>query len=236
LEEVDLGDGFIKRPTYISTKIDKDFKVRIIEILKKYKNCFAWDYNEMPGLSRDMVELKLPIRPDKKPVKLTPIRFAPQIQSKIKEEIERLLKCGFIRTARYVDWLANIMPVVKENGTLRVCKDFRDLNLATPKDEYHMPVAEMLVDSAAGYEYLSMLDGYFGYNQIYIAEEDVSKTAFRCPGALGCYEWIVMPFGLKNDGACYQRAMNSMFHDFIKKFMQIYIDDIVVKSSAERII
>ena len=133
-----------------------------------------------------------------------------------------------------MDWLANIVPVVKKNGTLRVCIDFRDLNLATPKDEYPMPVAEMLVDSAAGYKYLSMLDGYFGYNQIYIVEEDVSKTTFRCPGALGCYEWIVMPFGLKNVGACYQMTMNSMFHDFLGKFMQIYIDVIVVKSSAEK--
>jgi len=78
-----------------------------------------------------------------------------------------------------------------------------------------------------------MLDGYSGYNQIFIAEEDVSKTAFRCPGALGCFEWLVMPFGLKNAGATYQRAMNSMFHDFIEKFMQAYIDDIVVKSSSE---
>jgi len=68
--------------------------------LKKYKDCFAWDYNEMPGLSRDMVELKLSIRPHKKAVKQTPRRFSPQIQSKIEEEIERLLKCGFIRTAR----------------------------------------------------------------------------------------------------------------------------------------
>jgi len=93
-----------------------------------------------------------------------------QIQSKIEEKIERLLKCGFIRTARYVDWLANIVHVVNKNGNLRVFIDFRDLNQATSKDEYHMPVAEMLVDSAAGYEYLSMLDGYSGYNQIYIVE------------------------------------------------------------------
>jgi len=77
LEEVDLGDGSIKRPTYVSDKIDEDFKVQIIELLKKYKDCFACDYNEMPGLSRDMVELKLPIRPYKKPVKQTPRRFAP---------------------------------------------------------------------------------------------------------------------------------------------------------------
>jgi len=144
-----------------------------------------------------VVELKLPIRTDKKPVKQIPRRFAPHILPKIKEEIKRLLKCGFIRPVRYVDWLANVVPVKKKNGTIRVCIDFRDLNLATPKDEYPMPVAEMLVDSAAGFEYLSMLDGYSGYNQIFIAEEDVSKTAFRCPRALGFFEWLVMPFCLK---------------------------------------
>jgi len=149
-----------------------------MELLKEHKDCFAWAYNEMPGLSRKMVELKLPIRPGKKPIKQIPIKFAPQILPKIKEEIERLLKCGFIRTARYVDWLANVVLVKKENGTIRVCINFRYLNLATPKDEYPMPVAEMLVDLAAGFEYLSMLDGYSGYNQIFIVEEDVSKTAF----------------------------------------------------------
>ena len=59
------------------------------------------------------------------------------------------------------------------------------------------------------------MDGYSGYNQIYIAKKDVPKTAFRCLGALGTYEWVVMPFGLKNVGATYQRAMNKNFHDFI---------------------
>jgi len=126
LEEVDLGDGTVKRPTYVSTKIDKEFKAQIVELLKKYKDCFAWDYHEMPGLSRDIVELKLPIKPDKKPVKQAPRRFAPKIQSKIKEEIKRLLKCGFIRTAKYVHWLANIVPGVKKNRTLRVCINFGD--------------------------------------------------------------------------------------------------------------
>src|ERR1043165_536008 len=118
----------------------------------------------MPGLSRDLIELKLPIKAGKKLVKKTPRRFAPTIMSKIKEEVERLLKSRFIRTARYVEWLANIVPVMKKNVKLRVCIDFRDLNVATPKDEYDMFVAEMLVNSAAGFEYLSMLDGYVGYN------------------------------------------------------------------------
>ena len=146
---MDLGDGSVKRPTYVSAKIPKEFKDRIVELLKEYKDCFAWDYNEMPGLRREVVELKLSIRIDKKPVKQIPRRFAPHILSKIKEEIKRLLKCGFIRPARNVDWLTNVVPVKKKNGSIRVCIDFRDLNLAMPKDEYPMHVAQMLVDSAA---------------------------------------------------------------------------------------
>ena len=69
LEEVDLGDGSVKRPTYVSAKIPKEFKDQIVELLKEYKDCFAWDYNEMPGLKQEVVELKLPICPNKKPVK-----------------------------------------------------------------------------------------------------------------------------------------------------------------------
>lgn len=97
---------------------------------------------------------------------------------KIKQEIEGLLKSRFIRIARYVEWLANIVFVIKKNGTLRICIDFRDLNNVTSKDEYSMPMVEMLVDSTACFEYSSMLDGYSGYNQILIAEDDVPKTTF----------------------------------------------------------
>ena len=82
----------------------------------------------MSGLSRDLVELKLPIKVGKNPVKQTPRRFALAIMSKIKEEVERLLKSRFIKTARYVEWLANIVPIVKKNRKLRVCIYFRDLN------------------------------------------------------------------------------------------------------------
>lgn len=95
-----------------------------------------------------------------------------------------------------------------------------------------MPVAEMQVDSAVGHEYLSMSNEYLDYNQIFIDEEVVSKMVFWCPGALGTYEWVMVSFGLKNIGATYQRAMNSMFHDFIENFIQVYIDDIFIKSSS----
>jgi hypothetical protein len=107
LQEIDIGDGKIKRPTYISANLSNGLKSKLVKLLREYKDCFAWDYNEMPGLSRNLVELKLPIRPDKKPVKQLPRRFAPEIISKIKEEIERLLRSKFIRTARGFSWFCS---------------------------------------------------------------------------------------------------------------------------------
>lgn len=116
---------------------------------------------------------------------------------KIKEEIERVMRREFIRTAKHVEWLANIMHVINKYGTLRVCIDFRDLNNATPKYEYSMHEKEMLVCSVVGFAYLSMLNGYSWHNHIFIVEEDVPKTVFGCSCALATYEWVIMPFGLK---------------------------------------
>jgi hypothetical protein len=95
-----------------------------------------------------------------------------------------------------------------------------------------MPVDIMLVDAVAGHKVISFMDGNAGYNQIFMVEEDIHKTTFRCPGALGLYECVVMMFGLKNTGATYQRTMNYIFYKFIDKIVEIYIDDVVVKSKS----
>jgi len=123
-----------------------------------------------------------------------------------------------------------VVPIYKKNGKLHVCIDFRNLNKATPMDGYPMPVADLLVDAAVGHQIISFMDGNVGYNQIFMAEEDIPKTAFRCPGHVGLFEWIVMTFGLKNASTNYQRAMNFIFHEYISTIVEIYIDDVVVKS------
>ena len=123
------------------------------------------------------------------------------------------------------------MTIENKNTTnIRICVDFRDLNKATPKDEYPMPIADMLINDASGHKVMSFLDDNAGYNQIFMAEQDMSKTAFRCPGFVGLFEWVVMTYGLKNTGATYQRAMNLIFHDLLGIVLEVYIDDIVVKS------
>jgi hypothetical protein len=95
-----------------------------------------------------------------------------------------------------------------------------------------VPIANMLINNASGHRVISFLDGNAGYNQIFMAEEDMSKTAFRCPGFIGLFEWVVMTFGLKNVGATYQRAMNLIFHDLLGIILEVYIDDVVVKSNS----
>jgi hypothetical protein len=148
----------------------------------------------------------------------------------VKEEVDRLLQAGFIQPCRYVDWVSNIVPVEKKNmGKIQICVDFRNLNRATPKDEYPMPFADLWIDSASGNKVISFLDSNVGYNQIFIVKEDVNKTAFHCPGFISLFEWVVMTFGLKNASATYQRAMNLIFHDLLIVLMEVYIDDIVVK-------
>jgi hypothetical protein len=133
LEEIDIGDGYKPRLTFVSTNLDSDFREELIKLLKEYKDCFARDYSEMPGLYR------------------------------------------------------SIVPVYKKNGKMRVCIDFRDVNRATPMDGYPMPVADLLVNAAAGHKVNSFIDGNAGYNQIFMAVEDVAKTAFRCPGHIGLF-------------------------------------------------
>jgi hypothetical protein len=120
----------------------------------------------------------------------------------------------------------------KNTGKIQVCIDFRNLNKATPKDEYPMPIANMFINNASGHRVISFLDGNASYNQIFMAKEDMSKTAFRCPGFIGSFEWVVMTFGLKNIGTTYQRAMDLIFHDLLGIILEIYIDDVVVKSDS----
>jgi hypothetical protein len=127
----------------------------------------------------------------------------------------------------------NIVPVEKKNtDKILLCIDFRNLNKATSKDEYSMLIADVLINNASGQRVISFLDGNADYNQIFIIKDDMSKTAFRCPGFIDLFEWVVITFGLKNASATYQRAMNLIFHDLLGIVLKIYIDDVVVKSDS----
>jgi hypothetical protein len=155
-----------------------------------------------------------------------------EVLEEVKKEIEKMLEAGFIRSCRYAEWISSIVPVQKKDGRWWVCVDFRDLNRTTSKDEYPMPIAETLINAAVGNKILSFMDGNASYNHIFMALEDIHKTVFKVPSVVGLFEYVVMTFGLKNASATYQCTMNYIYHDLISKLVEIYIDDVVVKSTS----
>ena len=124
------------------------------------------------------------------------------------------------------------MVVKKKNGKWRVCVDFTDLNRACPKDPFPVPKIDQLVDATFRHLMMSFLDAFQGYHQISLAVEDQEKTTFISSDAN--YHYTVMPFGLKNVGATYQRMIMRMFRDKIGRIVEVYIDDIMVKSKKEQ--
>ncbi|XP_016652621.1 PREDICTED: RNA-directed DNA polymerase homolog [Prunus mume] len=155
----------------------------------------------------------------------------PERNQIISDEVDRLLEVGFICDMWCPTWISNVVVVAKKKGKWRVCVNYMNLNKACPKECYPLPKIDQIVDATARNELLTFLDAYSGYNQIPMAVEDQEKTTFITERGLYCY--MVMPFGLKNAGSTYQRLVNQMFKDQLGKTMEVYIDDMVVKSAVK---
>ena len=171
---------------------------------------------------------KLNVLPSARPILQKVRRFHPDRHQIIQAEVDNLLKTGFIREVKYSEWLANVVVVPKKGGKWRVCVDYMDLNDACPKDSFPLPRIDQIVDASVGYGMLSFLDAFSGYHQIPMYLPDAEKTSFITPHGLFCYN--VMPFGLKNLGATYQRLVTKMFRPLLGKTMEVYIDDMLIKS------
>src|SRR5438270_6548202 len=185
----------------------------------------------MPGLDPQVATHRLNINPEKKPFKQPQRWFRPAMMEAIEAEVKKLIDSGFIREEQHPDWVANVVPVAKKNGKIRICIDFRNLNEACPKDEFPLPITNVMIDNTCGFERMSFMDGFSGYNQIKMFLADEKHTSFRTP--LGVYCYMVMPFGLKNARATYQRAMDKIFRPYTRKTVVCYVDDIAVKSRRQ---
>jgi hypothetical protein len=141
--------------------------------------------------------------------------------------VRKQFGAGFLEVAKYPQWIANIVPVPKKDGKVRMCVDYRDLNRASPKDDFPFPHIDVLVDNTTQFSVFSFMDGFSGYNQIKMDPKDMEKTMFITPWGTFCYK--VMLFGLKNVGATYQRAMVTLFHDMIHEEIEVCVDDIVIR-------
>ncbi|XP_073260913.1 uncharacterized protein [Populus alba] len=178
---------------------------------------------DMPGLNTNIVVHKIPLEEGCKPVKQKLRRAHPETWIKVKAELEKQWNAGFLEVVTYPQWVSNIVVVPKKEGKIRVCVDFRDLNKASPKDDFPLPHIDILVDNTARSSTYSFMDGFSGYNQIKMAiEKTGQKQRFVTPWGTYCYK--VMPFGLKNAGATYQRAMSGKLLGFVVSGKGIEVD------------
>ena len=198
---INIGTKEQLKEITLAFDITADESEKFEKILNKRTGVFAWTYEDMLGIDRTIAEHCIPIDPTKRPVKQKLRRLRPEWAMLIKEEVEKLIKARFLEVVTYPEWLANIVPVTKKDGRVRMCVDYRDLNKASPKDDFPLPHIDVLIDSAAASAMYSFMDGFAGYNQIMMALVDKIKTAFITEWGVYCYK--VMPFGLKNAGATY---------------------------------
>ena len=187
----------------------------------------------MGGIDPTIITHRLNTSPSFKPVKQKRRSLELERQKAINEEVRKILQAGAIREVEYPEWLANVVLVKKANGKWRLCIDFTDINKACPKDTFPLPRIDLIVDATASHELLSFMDAFSSYNQIIMDPDDQEKTSFVTTQGTYCYR--VMPFGLKNAGATYQRLVNRMFQKQIGTIMEVYIDDMLVKSTTAEI-
>jgi len=199
-------------------------------MLQQNATMFSWTSADMPGLDPNVIMHRLSLFKDAKPVVQKKRKLGEERRLAARQEADKLLEAGFIKEAHYTTWLANVVLVKKPSGKWRMCIDYTDLNKACPKDAYPMPSIDDLVDGATGYKFMSFLDAFSGYSQISMHPRDIPKTAFMTDEANYVYE--VMPFGLKNAEATYRRLMDRIFKDLIGSSVEVYVDDMVVKSTT----
>ncbi|GKA55189.1 reverse transcriptase domain-containing protein [Tanacetum coccineum] len=198
---------------------------------KVVSNVFAWKPADMTGIPRHVAEHLLNVREGSLPIRQKKRGQAPERIKAIQEEVEKLVDAGIMKEVHYHSWLSNPFMVKKHDGSWRMCVDFKDPNKACPRDGYPLPEIDWKVESLCGYPFKCFLDAYKGYHQIKMAKEDEEKMAFITNQGIFCYSKI--PFGLKNARATYQRLVDKAFQRQIGRNLEVYVDDLVIKSHTK---
>ncbi|RDX78659.1 hypothetical protein CR513_41033, partial [Mucuna pruriens] len=229
LKEVQLGPEQ-EQTTKIGTTMSQKEEEMLTAILRANYDVFAWSAQDMPGVDPNFICHQLSIEEQAKPIVQKKRKLGEEKRGAVKQETRKLISADFMREVQYPTWLAKVVMVRKVNGKWRMYTDYTDLNKACPKDSYPLPSIDRLVDNVAGFTFLSFMDAYSGYNQIRMHMQDEEKTTFITDEGAFCYK--VMPFGLKNAGATYQRLMDKIFGGILGEDVEVYVDDMVAKSQG----
>ena len=159
VETINLGEEDEENEVKIGTNMTEETRKKLRTLLKEFKDVFAWSYQDMPGLDSDIVQHRLPLKLECPPIKQKLRRMKPEVSLKIKE-VEKQFNAGFLTVAKYPQWVANVVPVPKKDGKVRTCVDYRDLNRASPKDDFPLPHIDTLVDNTTTSSLFSFMDGF----------------------------------------------------------------------------
>eukprot|EP00253_Pinus_taeda_P002632 PITA_02632 len=210
----------------INKNLETSKQEKLTKILQKHSTAFAWEYTDMKGIDPKTCIHHIYIEENSRPIRQLQRRMNPNLREIVKEELQKLLNVNFIYPILDSQWVSPLVIVPKKNGKWRVFIDYRELNKATLKDHFPLPFIDQVLVALAGKEYFSFLDGFSGCNQIQVAPEDQDKTTFTYPW--GTFAYRVLPFGLCNAPATFQREVLGIFSDLIHDCVEVYMDDFTV--------
>nr|GEX60257.1 putative reverse transcriptase domain-containing protein [Tanacetum cinerariifolium] len=210
---------------------DKSEKKRLedVPIVRDFPEVFPEDFPGLPPTRQ--VEFQIDMIPGDAPVARAPYRLAPTEMKELSDQLKELSEKGFIRPSSSPSG-APVFFVKKNDGSFRMCIDYRELNKITVKNRYPLPWIDDLFDQLQGSSVYSKIDLRSGYHQLRVREEDIPKTAFRT--RYDHYEFQVMPFGLTNAPAVFMDLMNRVCKPYLNKFVIVFIDDILIYSKNKK--
>eukprot|EP00253_Pinus_taeda_P034932 PITA_34932 len=214
----------------LSKTLPPDKKLKYIKLFKEFQDIFSWSYEDLKSYDTSIIQHTIPLKENQKPFKQKLRRINPVLLPLIEKEVIRMYKAGIIAPIRFSEWISNLVPTRKKTGEIRLCVDLRNLNKVSLKDHYPLPKMDHILQRVVGASRISLLDGFSGFNQILVHPDDQDKTAFTKPW--GTFKYVKMPFGLKNAGATFQRAMDIAFSKEIHDFLVVYLDDLTAFSKS----
>jgi hypothetical protein len=231
IKVIQLQEGDPSKTALIGGGLGENWEGALARFLTANHDIFVWKPADMPGVPKELIEHCLKVDPKATPKKQRLQRFSPDKREAIKKELAKLLAAGFIKEVYHPEWLDNPVLVLKKNDNeWRMCVDYTDLNKHCPKDPFALPCINQVIDSTAGCVLLCFLYCYSGYHQIALKEEDQIKMVFIIP--FGAYAYTTMPFGLKNAGVTYQRAIQLCLADQLHRDVEAYVDDVIIKTRS----